>query len=58
MLSWVQDINWPVEKPIVERLTNCDLEIVEPIKSTSIARSNMEILCHLSNHHRLERRCS
>jgi hypothetical protein len=32
MLSWVQDINWPVANPIAERLANCGLEIVEPIK--------------------------
>ena len=32
LLSWLQDLNWPVAISIAERLSRCGEEIVEPIK--------------------------
>ncbi len=41
LLEWLQDMNWPVARPVLEALLRCDEDLVEPVRT--VLRSDDEI---------------
>jgi hypothetical protein len=33
LLAWMQDMNWPVARPIAETLRRCGTDLIEPVRS-------------------------
>ena len=33
LLTWLQDINWPIARPVAAALSRCGIALVEPVRS-------------------------
>jgi hypothetical protein len=41
LLAWLQDMNWPVARPIAEILARCGVDLIEPVRS--VLRSSDDV---------------
>jgi hypothetical protein len=41
LLTWLQDMNWPVARPIADILAQCGIDLIEPVRS--VLRSSDDV---------------